>query len=163
MIGIKVVRLLNTLTVCFIIISQAHKERAKKTKEETGEGKEPCTFPLHCPFCSSILRDTCGNKSKLSRQATVGRGLAVLYPPSLTSAAGSTKQSDIWQHRRNRHKTVLHYGLIAFGWWGVPQYLGTSVVPFFKKIVSTFFYIFKARNTADVRKCHVTHGLLLYR
>lgn len=92
------------------------KERTEKTgKQESRNGKEPCTFPLHCPFCLSILHDTCGNKSKLSRQATAGTGLAVPFLPSLTSDVSSTKQSDIWQYRRSRCKTVLIIVWMAFG------------------------------------------------
>lgn len=46
-----------------------------------GKGKEPWTFPPLCPFRSSILHDTWGNKSKLSRRATVGGGLFRPLPP----------------------------------------------------------------------------------
>lgn len=107
----------------FALLCFEHIEKGliAQNKKERGEGKKPCAVLLHWPFCSSILHDTWGNKSKLCRQATVGRGLALLSPPSLTSDAGSTNQSDIWQYRKNRHKAVLVMRLA--GIWLTRRYL----------------------------------------
>lgn len=59
---------------------KTQRQGAAKTVSR-GKGKEPWTFPPLCPFRSSILHDTWGNKSKLSRRATVGGGLFRPLPP----------------------------------------------------------------------------------